>query len=604
KQQQLEAQVQAHQVELGNLATRTQELKAAQSALAELKNQLASVNGQVQSLNESLKTESSHRATAEQQAAELAKRRTQLEQEVAKRSKSQEQLRAELAAKQQQLEAQVQTHQVELGNLATRTQELEAARAASAKLKNQLASVSAHVQSLTESLAAESGRRATADQRAADLAKRRTQLEQEVADRSKSQEQLRAELGTLATRTQELKTAQTALTELKIQLTNAKRQFQSLTESLSAQSDRHAASERQWLARESELQSNLKAQQVQIEKSGTTLASREIELNEAGGKIKELQAVQSAMRAEVQALTATAEKAVRVVQDWKAKAMRSEGAIENAQRTLAELRYCVLDASRMSTRLQRERLQKEFNNFEAVRKTIASMAQTPLSLVQRGILAELQNAMDGLNKSQRNACRTEVFRVDPPNFRDSEFCFAAVTESAFDIVRAAAQAAGVAVRVSASGNSTGTLVGYAEQVHQLITLLAVSTLTIMTRVRSLDLRVAVEAGRAGFEDLTVRVALATDCKVEDSLARLNWVTAAAASLQTAEFDETELGLATGWQLAHAMGAQVTVEGNDSQEVCLMLSLPLKKDARLSAPDFAPAPALSANGNGHNQKLTS
>ncbi|MGA2247733.1 MAG: response regulator, partial [Verrucomicrobiota bacterium] len=313
QQQRLEAEVQAHQVELSNLAARTQELKAAQSALAELKNQLAGVNEQVQFLNESLKTESGHRATAEQQAAELAKRRTQLERELAQRSQTQEQLQTQLAEQQQRLEGEVQAHQVELDNLAARTQELKAAQSALAALKDQLASVNEQVQSLNESLKAESSRRATAEQEAEEVAKRRTQLEQKLAEQKRqldAQVQVhQIDLGNLATRTQELKAAQSALAELKDQFAGVNGQVQSLNESLKTESGHRANAEQQAaeLAKrrthleqeladrsksQEQLRAELAAKQQQLE---AQVQAHQVELGNLATRTQEVKAAQSAL---------------------------------------------------------------------------------------------------------------------------------------------------------------------------------------------------------------------------------------------------------------------------------------------------------------------
>ena len=104
-QQRLEIVAKAGPVEMNQLAKRTRELGVAQSALNELKNELARVNRQVQSLTDSLHTESGLRATAEQKAAELGARRTQLEEELTQRLQMQAQLEAQLAEGQQQREA-------------------------------------------------------------------------------------------------------------------------------------------------------------------------------------------------------------------------------------------------------------------------------------------------------------------------------------------------------------------------------------------------------------------------------------------------------------------------------------------------------------------
>src|SRR5208283_4143821 len=122
----------------------------------------------------------------------------------------------------------------------------------------------------------------------------------------------------------------------------ATEQVQSLTQSLAAESDRRAAAEQVWTGRESELQNRIRTQQDQIAQSGATLAIQETEIKNAREKIEELQLLQSALCARVQALTEQGEATAKVIQEWKANAARSESAIGNAQRKLAGLRYAIL----------------------------------------------------------------------------------------------------------------------------------------------------------------------------------------------------------------------------------------------------------------------
>jgi len=120
----------------------------------------------------------------------------------------------------------------------------------------------------------------------------------------------------------------------------------------------------------------------------------------------------------------------------------------------------------------------------------------------------------------------------------------------------------------------------------------------MTRISALDLRVAIEPKGARFAQMTVRVALSSDNDTPDLLARLTSVTAAAATLQTGSFDEAELGLAAGWQLAQALGAHATIEGEGNREASLVISLPLEMEAQPSSVDAAAPPSPLGNGNGN------
>jgi chromosome segregation ATPase len=591
------------------LASQEAEIKGAREKIGEMQvlqsalcAKVQDLTGQAQSLTDSAAAESGRRAAAEKQMTELVAGRTELEQELARRAQTQEQLRGELDAK-------IQTHNVELGNLAARTKELEATHDVLAELKTQHAGVTEQVRSLTESLAGETGRRSAAEKQVSELVAHRTGLEQELAERMQAQTKLRAELaeqvqarevelGNLAARTNELEATHAALAELKTRHAGVTEQVRLLTESLAVETGRHAAAAQVWTGRESELQSCLRTQQDQLATSGTTLANQEAEIKNARKKIEDLQVFQSALCAKVQALTEQVDLEAKVIEEWKAKAARSESAVENGLKKMAGLRYAILDASRMSARLHRERSQQERQNLDAMRQLLTSLAQTPLSLAQRGMLAELHHSVDGLKNSRPGSTKIPAYPAEPPSLRGSEFSFAEVTGSAFQTVKMAAEAAGVAVQVSASGTATGKLIGCAEHVHQLITLLAVSPLTIMTGVSALDLRVAIKPRGAKFAEMTMRVALLSDNNPQDLLLRLTSVTAAASALQTGSFCEAELGLAAGWQLTQAMGAQAAFEIEGGKEVCLVLSLPIDLDQPLSPVNGATAPAPARNGNGN------
>jgi hypothetical protein len=311
--------------------------------------------------------------------------------------------------------------------------------------------------------------------------------------------------------------------------------------------------------------------------------------------------VQSALCAKVQELTGKEGSATKHMQELKEQAARSESAVANGQKNLAVLRYAILDAARMNASLRQQRLHTKRQTVEELRQHLSALAHTPLSLAQRRMLAELEIAVDGLKRSRSDTTDLAAYPVELPGLQISEFCFAEVIESAFRAVRTAAEEAGVAAQTSASGITAGNLLGNAEHIHQLITLLAESPLTIVTRVSALDLRVAIEPKDARSAQMTVRVALSSDNDAPDLLAHLTSVTAAASTLQTESLDEAELGLAAGWQLAQALGAEAAIEGDGNREACLVISLPLEMDAQPSSVDNAAAssPAVNGNGNGYH-----
>jgi chromosome segregation ATPase len=642
-QQQLDAQVQSHNVELDNLAKRTKELETSRRAVEE----------RVNTLTQALAAETKRCENAKQQAANFDGQRNELASELAASRQTRTQLRAELAELQQQLDARVQSHNVELDNLTKRTKELETSRRA----------VEEKVNTLTQALAAETKRCENAKQQAANFDGQRNELASELAglqeqlntasaelknfrqradvealrraqmaEQIVESEKVRAELGEKLNAARALSsTLEAAIHKLEIELQQSQDAHERLGISLQAevthgrrletqiesvqsqladatnQLAQKGAAETVWLGRQSELQSCVRSQQGDLAKSGASLAIQDVELKNARGKMEELQMLQSALCAKVRALTKQDESAAEVIQELKAKLAHSEAAVSNGHKGLAGLRYAILDTSRMNANLHRDRSLQERQNLHVLQQQLSSLAQTPLSLAQRGMLAKLRNSMDNLKNNRTCMEPTASYPVEVPGFRSSEFCFADVVESAFQAVRVAAEAAGVEVQVSAAGMTNDTVIGCAEQVHQLITLLASSPLTIMTGVTALDLRMATKPRSGRIAEMTLRAALSTDGQAQDLLLRLTSVTAAALTLQTGSFNEAELGLAAGWQLALALGADATVKIEGGNEVCLMISLPMETpgnptlseepDSHSSA-NHALVCVSASNGNGN------
>jgi len=225
------------------------------------------------------------------------------------------------------------------------------------------------------------------------------------------------------------------------------------------------------------------------------------------------------------------------------------------------------------------------------------LGQTPLSLGQRRMLAELRNTID--NQKNQRAAQTISYPVETPDFHRVEFVFAEIIESAFDAVRAAAVATGTSVRLSQSGPGSSKLVGCAELIHQMINLLATSPLQITTGITAIALQSALKTGGDRYAEMELRITVSTDREAQDLVARLLAVTTAATALQAASFNETEFGLAAGWQLALALGARPVVELGNGKEACLAISLPLEMSSGASveeAPAAAPAPKFNGSTN--------
>ena len=647
---QFETQVEKHRVELGELTGRAAQVQESHAAVQE----------KVKSLSHALETETKRSETAGQQVAELTRRRTALETELAASSQAQSQLRAQLAEQQQQLQARVQTDQAEFSKLAAQTRNLETTRAIQEEKINALtqalsvelkrsesaAEQSAETDKRRNALQAELAASTEAQARliaqiteqqqqlhlvsaelegfrrcAQDEALRHTQMAGQIEQSEKTLAELAAQLDSARSLASSREDAINALNlemqkhrdaherldvslkgevahrqKIETQMTSVRTQM----EETSRQLAQKCTAEQGWLARESELQGLIHGQQDELAKSKATLASQELDLKNARIKVEESQILQTVLCAKIQVLADQGQSAAKAIQELEAKAARSG----LSDKQLAGLRYAVLDASRMSAKLHLERFKMERQNLDAMRKFLSSLLQTPLSMAQRGMIAEVQNSMDGFDNIRAVAAQVASCPVEMPNFQSSEFSLAEVMESAFTSVRAGAKAAGVAVQASMSGTDSGQVVGYAEHLHQLIMLLAVSPLTILPGINACNLRAETKSGSGKPAEIILRVGFSTDGNAEDLLSRFNSVTAAVLAPQTTSFNEAEFGLAAGWQLAMAMGAQPSIEAVGAKQVCLTLSLTLETESSSpaeKAPSKAQAQKNESSGNGQHTR---
>ena len=135
------------------------------------------------------------------------------------------------------------------------------------------------------------------------------------------------------------------------------------------------------------------------------------------------------------------------------------------------------------------------------------------------------------------------------------------------------QETGVKVETTFVGLSSERLHGSPQQIHQLITLLTAS-LPGIGRAQNLTLQVSLETQENGTAELLVSVLLASADDAEALCLRLRTLTDASASLRAARCGESELALASAWQLALALGGDPSIETMDGK-VHLKISLPLE-----------------------------
>jgi hypothetical protein len=637
--------------EISNIVRQRNAIEAELAVVSEARNQLRAQlaeqqksfetqAGKLASQNQDLEA---RRAQAERKLEELAlamqaetKRSEAAEKEVALSARAQVKLRAQLAELQQSLNTRTQTLNVELAN----SKQLEAARLALEEKAGALAELLAAESKRAEEACHErnelAGELAMSNESQADLsaqlteqkeltslttaelegfrrcaaaeAEQKKQLTETLARIEKAkagvEQQLTANQALLAQRDQTIRTTTTELQrrreeqerlELLGQAETAQRQqveaqlekTRTEMEEKAAQLARTREAEEAALKREAALQTLSRKQLDDLAQAATQAAELESELKKHRSLIEELETRRSALSAKLDEMTEEKKAAANVIQGLEAGVAHSRSEIAGARRELAALRYAILDASRLSARQQRERLHQEQQKLESTRQLSALLLETPLSLAQRNLLADLQTSVDGQIFKPASDAQIPAPSVEMPGFHNSEFSLAELTESACHPLRTAAAAAGATVRVATAAPSSLRLNGYAEHIYQLITLLTVSPLAMSSGITVIDLHTAAHptGGRAAEMDL--RIAFATKDNPQALLDHFTKVTAAPA-LPGGALAPQEFGLAAGWQLAIAMGSQARIEPANNREVCLVLSIPLELARESAGGDEVPA----------------
>ncbi|MDR3377931.1 MAG: hypothetical protein P4M10_04550, partial [Verrucomicrobiae bacterium] len=559
QKQALEAQTHTLNVELSNL----KDLEAARSALEE----------KIQTLTQALATETQRAEDAEAEVSEISQERNNLAAELAESNEAQAGLSAELVDQKQ---------------LASRT--------------------AAELAKLRQTAAAQAERQEQLAQKLAATEKAKADLEQQLAARqlllTQREETLRAAETELQRRHEEQTRLAGSLQEEIAQRHHAEERIRCLQTELNEKTAlfvHKCETEKAGLDREVALQKAIQERQNELAESAAEVASQKAANKKSRQKIQELEERETALRAKVDELTGAGQASAKAIQELKAKGAQLEREGETGRRELAGLRYAILDASRMNALLQRQGTQQDRQKVDAMRQLAMLLAQTPLSLAQQNLLGDLQSAVDGFKHNRGNGIQAPLYPIELPCFRQSEFSPSKVTESACGPVRLAAEAAGVAVRIAITGPATARAKGNAEHLHQLITLLAVSPLTLVSGINAIDLRAAWNPKGGTAAELDLRIALSTKEKNPDLLNLLIKATATVPAAQTAPLSTAEFGLAAGWQLAMALGARTRIELQNGKEACLLVAVPVELVPE-TAVERNEAPPVNGNGqdktNGH------
>ena len=373
-----------------------------------------------------------------------------------------------------------------------------------------------------------------------------------------------------------------------------------------------AAAEQVWRQRESELERSIRGQKDQIANAAAAALVHEAEINDSNGKIGEFRLLQSALCAQVRELTARYETSSERIQELDGQLQAAEQRVQARDQELAVLRYAILDAARMEAKFNRERLQVQCQSVEGLKHLASTLLHTPLSLAQRGLVAQINAALDGWKNKRAEATNGVVFQVEPPPLRPSEFRFEEVTESALAAVRKMAAESGTKVQAAIIGSVPETAYGNAEHIHQLITMLA-GSLREVTGAGYFDLKVSLEADQTGIEEMLLEMLVPSTGSAGKLCARLKAITSASVTLQSVQFGEAESALAAAWQLALALGGSALIEKSADQEVRVRISLPIgatsplllqnqprhaeiENHLKLSPPSASRPAQLAANGN--------
>jgi hypothetical protein len=331
--------------------------------------------------------------------------------------------------------------------------------------------------------------------------------------------------------------------------------------------------QQRWQQREAELEKSLRRQKDQIASAAATATAQEAELKRLRNTVQELQVLQSTLCARVQDLTRQHDAACHRVRVLDGESKTAAETLLARNQEIAALRHAILDAARIAGKINRERLEVDCQVVDGWKRLITTLLHTPLSITQRGLVTDINNALDGWRKSRAHSAHCTGFQVEAPDLRRTEFNCSETIASALAVVRKQANADGKAVEATLVGQAPDRLHGNARYVHQLITLLAAS-LPGVTGAEALDLRVAFETGQAGSVAMHLELVLSSTSGTDSMHALVTAATTASSRLLPMDSEGPELALAAAWQLALALGARPVLETTAEGKLRVQLSVPL------------------------------
>jgi len=176
-------------------------------------------------------------------------------------------------------------------------------------------------------------------------------------------------------------------------------------------------------------------------------------------------------------------------------------------------------------------------------------------------------------------------QVELPDLHESTFDCAEVIDSAMAAARKNTDEIGAKIHTTLVGPVPECVHGNAQQIHQLIAIMAAS-LPQVGAAADLELQVSFVANKKGTLDMLLSFLLSTTQNADTLCLRLAALTEAASTFRMTRREGPELALASAWQLSMALGGNPSIETAPEQKVCVKISLPL----------LTGAPLLSKNGS--------
>jgi hypothetical protein len=322
--------------------------------------------------------------------------------------------------------------------------------------------------------------------------------------------------------------------------------------------------------RQLELERWLRDQTEQLAESAVAASTREAQIKGLNRTIEDLQLIQTTLCARVRELAGQQDLATKRINELNGQSEAATQEVHARDRELAALRYAILDAARVGAHINHARMQGECETVNGWRRMMTTLLQTPLSIAQRGIIAEITSALDGWRKRRAEAGNVEP-RVEPYDLRPSEFHCGEVIESALGDVRKNASETGAKVQTSVAGPVPDRAHGCPRHIHQLVTTLA-GSLVDLGCAETLEVQICFESKPNDNAQMLLSFLVSSAQSAESLCGRLRSLADASAALQSVA--QGGLALSSAWQLAVALGGSPSVEAIADRNVRVSISLPI------------------------------